>query len=624
MGRLLRIGRPELALPAVETLLAGQAPSLIPPSKLRDVYREYALSEAQQQDVGATLYKKALRSFLADRTLSEGEREYLNALRRLCDLGEDVAIDADREVLYPAFKSAVRDGLTRATGPVTDPVSAILGRITAGFSLPPAIQRDLLTECGIEFTTAALDWLNPPRRLTEAQYDRLKEIAEATKATPTQQTEQRMSVYRLMQGYESGVTIPPVGAFDINLHPGERGMLVLGATWISGRAVQTGKLYLTSERTILTSLARQTAVAHRSLLGVQQAGSRVTVQRSPGAALVLAFSSDLWAEFLVVAMRRALADFKTLRGARTLMPRAVNVDPTRPPVTPRPATTPVTAPSAAPVHKTLDELMADLNALVGLASVKQEVTSLTNLIKIQALRKAQGLPVPPMSNHLVFTGNPGTGKTTVARILGGIFGALGLLAKGQLVETDRSGLVGGYIGQTAPKTQAVLDQAMGGVLFIDEAYSLAVNESPQDFGHEAIDTILKSMEDHRDSLIVIVAGYSGPMRTFLDSNPGLKSRFARFIDFPDYDPPALFEIFKRMVTADGYELTSDAEQKALALVTAQYAQRDATFGNGRLVRNIFERTMARSADRLAAVANPTREQLCAIEAVDLPEGETFH
>jgi SpoVK/Ycf46/Vps4 family AAA+-type ATPase len=229
-----------------------------------------------------------------------------------------------------------------------------------------------------------------------------------------------------------------------------------------------------------------------------------------------------------------------------------------------------------------------------------------------------------MSYHLVFTGNPGTGKTTVARVLGGVFGALGLLEKGHLVETDRSGLVGGYVGQTAIKTQGVIQQALGGVLFIDEAYALAANQSSEDYGHEAIDTILKMMEDHRDNLIVVAAGYSEPMKTFLESNPGLKSRFTRFIDFPDYDPDELFTIFESMVQKAEYRLTPEAAARARDLLAAQYAQREAAFGNARLVRNFFERTVARNSDRLAAGANLTKEELSTVQAIDLPVGETFH
>ncbi len=187
--------------------------------------------------------------------------------------------------------------------------------------------------------------------------------------------------------------------------------------------------------------------------------------------------------------------------------------------------------------------MAELDSLIGLESVKQEVKSLVNLVKVRRLRKENGLPIPPMSLHMVFMGNPGTGKTTVARIISGLYAAIGVLEKGQLIEVDRSGLVAGYVGQTALKTQEVIKSALGGVLFIDEAYSLA-SGGENDFGREAIETILKAMEDHRDELIVVVAGYDGPMEKFINSNPGLQSRFNKYIYFPDYTGRELMAMFR--------------------------------------------------------------------------------
>ena len=266
---------------------------------------------------------------------------------------------------------------------------------------------------------------------------------------------------------------------------------------------------------------------------------------------------------------------------------------------------------------TLEELLAELDGLCGLEQVKQDVKSLINLVKVRRLREEAGLPVPPMSLHLVFMGNPGTGKTTVARLLAKIYQAIGILSKGQLVEVDRSGLVAGFVGQTALKTQEVIQKAIGGVLFIDEAYALVNQDNGNDFGREAIEVLLKNMEDHRDDLIVIAAGYSGLMEKFIHSNPGLESRFNKYFYFEDYDGAQLFTILQSMCVKNGYVLTPEGEALARRELMALYEDRDENFGNARDVRNLFEQAVARQADRVAALEHPTREDLMALTETDL-------
>lgn len=261
--------------------------------------------------------------------------------------------------------------------------------------------------------------------------------------------------------------------------------------------------------------------------------------------------------------------------------------------------------------------LQQLDKLIGLESVKEEVNKLTNFIKVQNLRKQKGMNAITLSYHCVFTGNPGTGKTTVARIVAQIYRELGILKKGQLVETDRSGLVAEYVGQTAVKTNKIIDSALDGVLFIDEAYSL-VQGGDNDYGKEAIATLLKRMEDDRDRLIVILAGYDNEMKLFIDSNPGLQSRFNRYIHFSDYNAEELTAIFKLNLKKFDYELTNDAEQKISHLFSYAVSHKDQNFGNGRYARNVLEKTLENQATRLATVSEITEQMLRTIEEHDIP------
>ena len=260
-------------------------------------------------------------------------------------------------------------------------------------------------------------------------------------------------------------------------------------------------------------------------------------------------------------------------------------------------------------------MLAELDALVGLAPVKAEVKLVTNLLRVEKIRKERGLPVVEHSRHLVFTGNPGTGKTTVARLLAQIYRTLGVVERGHLVETDRSGLVAGYVGQTALKVKEVFTSALGGVLLVDEAHALA-RGNERDFGHEAIDMMVKLMEDHRDEVVLIVAGYPDEMAVFLDANPGLRSRFPKTIYFDDYTDDELQRIFDGMCAKNHYTPTADARTRVLEYVAAQ--PRDRGFGNARLVRNLFESAVARQASRVVALAEVTDEALVTFEPEDIP------
>jgi SpoVK/Ycf46/Vps4 family AAA+-type ATPase len=263
------------------------------------------------------------------------------------------------------------------------------------------------------------------------------------------------------------------------------------------------------------------------------------------------------------------------------------------------------------------DIERELEKIVGLDDVKGYIRSLEARLRIQSERNKLGLPVDSAQTlHMIFKGNPGTGKTMIARIVANVFYNLGIIGTNKLVETDRAGLVAGYVGQTALKTTGKVVEAMDGVLFIDEAYSLAQGGA-HDFGHEAIDTLVKQMDDNRERLVVMLAGYSSNMDEFLQSNPGLKSRFPNIIEFPDYSPAELMLIAENTYAAKGYELSGGAKQKLL-LIFQNAVGREA-FGNGRYVRNIYERSVNKQALRLSKDPDLTREELTAIEAEDIEE-----
>lgn len=272
-----------------------------------------------------------------------------------------------------------------------------------------------------------------------------------------------------------------------------------------------------------------------------------------------------------------------------------------------------------PDSRVLKEALAELHSLVGVDSVKAEVDKLVNFLMVRQKRTAAGLPEIKQTLHFVFTGNPGTGKTTVARIIAKILHGCDVLNTSTLVETDRASLVAGYVGQTAIKTSEVINKAVDGVLFIDEAYSLASKGGGSDYGAEAIETLLKRMEDYRDRLVVIVAGYPKNMEEFVSTNPGLESRFTRYLHFQDYHVADLCRIFERLCTSQSYTLTPAAKANAAILFNAAYSKRDATFGNARFVRNVYEKTIGNHADRLAlSDGDITKEMLSTIEPSDLP------
>lgn len=270
-------------------------------------------------------------------------------------------------------------------------------------------------------------------------------------------------------------------------------------------------------------------------------------------------------------------------------------------------------------NETLDEVISELNELIGLKNIKEEINTLINFLKVQKVREEKGLAVQDRALHSVFMGPPGTGKTTVARLIGRIYKHIGILKRGHLVETDRAGLVAGYVGQTALKVDEVVKTAIDGVLFIDEAYALSRDgDDKRDFGNEAIETLLKRMEDHRKQLVVIVAGYPDEMETFIKSNPGLQSRFNRYFFFNHYTPDELVLIFKQFAKKADFSLTEEAEEKLLFIFEKVCENRPFNFGNARVARNLFEQCIERQANRIVSIAPLTEEILVTLTEEDIP------
>lgn len=272
-----------------------------------------------------------------------------------------------------------------------------------------------------------------------------------------------------------------------------------------------------------------------------------------------------------------------------------------------------------PKDDSLEKVLQELNELIGLDNVKKDVSELINLLEIQKKRTSEGLKNTEITLHTVFLGPPGTGKTSVARLLSRIFKHLGFLSKGQLIETDREGMIAGFVGQTALKVDKVVEESLGGVLFIDEAYALTQNSLGNDYGSEAVNTLIKRMEDHRDDLALVVAGYTEPMKIFVESNPGLRSRFNRFFEFNHFSPSELLQIFESIAKKSDFVVTDDAKEKLTDTFELLFEKRDESFGNARVVRNLFEKCVQNHANRIIKIKKLSKKTLKTLTEEDIPE-----
>jgi SpoVK/Ycf46/Vps4 family AAA+-type ATPase len=380
--------------------------------------------------------------------------------------------------------------------------------------------------------------------------------------------------------------------------------------------VDDGTLYLTNKRLVFVGGRKSVTVKLDSMAGGTKYTDGLSISRGTGKVLFFLFTQGL-DDFTIrldrcrrgnISLAQAQSDVKNSPAVkREADEQTVQQQKQR---------------GRSMIAANLDEkeykaALRELTDLIGLDQVKREIETLANLVRVQKMRQAYGLATPPLSLHLVFTGNPGTGKTTVARLIGRIYKSLGVLTSGHVIEVDRGGLVAGYVGQTAIKTTEIIEKALDGVLFIDEAYALARADSPNDFGQEAIDTLLKAMEDNRDRLVVIVAGYVNPMKSFIESNPGLRSRFNKYVEFPDYTPDDLARIFEKLVNENNYLLNSDAEAEMRRTLKREFTEAGGRSANARLVRNVFEVALQRQANRVAQMPSPTKADLQTIIAEDV-------